>query len=164
MNSVETYSDILPQENYYSLIKTINKLEWQFGGSSIPNTGIRFWYCNLIKNQFFLDWLPKIEELAGKKFKIEKLYANGQTFGQDGDWHYDSQIEGGWTFLYYYNDIDDLSLVGETYLMLDGLPLAITPHPNSAIMFDHTVLHKGMGPKRNYTDLRVTIAFKLIEI
>jgi hypothetical protein len=48
--------------------------------------------------------------------------------------------------------------------MVDGEPVAITPIPNSAVLFHHQYKHKGMAPRKGYNDLRVTIAFKLTEI
>jgi hypothetical protein len=117
-----------------------------------------------MEHPFFIEWLLEIERLSNKKFKIDRLYANGQTLGQDGGWHVDSQLDSGYTFLYYLNDYDDVSLIGETYFMVDGEPVAITPIPNSAVLFHHQYKHKGMAPRKGYNDLRVTIAFKLTEL
>jgi hypothetical protein len=66
--------------------------------------------------------------------------------------------------LYYFNDVSELTLVGETYFMVDGEPIAVTPIPNSAILFPHKFVHKGMAPRKGFNDLRVTIAIKLTEI
>jgi hypothetical protein len=162
---IERYFDFLTQEKYNQLIKIVDGLQWTYAGFSTPDTSSnRFWYSELMEHPFFTEWLSEIERLSNKKFKIYRLYANGQTLGQDGGWHIDSKFDSGYTFLYYFNDFDDVSLIGETYFMVDGEPVAITPIPNSAVLFHHQHNHKGMAPRKGYNDLRVTIAFKLTEI
>jgi hypothetical protein len=162
---IERYFDFLTQEKYNQLIKIVEKLQWEYAGySTTESNSNRFWYSELMEHPFFTEWLFEIERLSNKKFKIDRLYANGQTLGQDGSWHADSQLDSGYTFLYYFNDFDDVSLIGETYFVVDGEPVAITPIPNSAVLFHHQYKHKGMAPRKGYNDLRVTIAFKLTEL
>lgn len=162
---IQRYFDFLPQEKYNQLKLIIDNLQWRYAGYSNPTTvSNRFWYSELMGHPFFVAWLDEIQKQTNKKFTIDRLYANGQTLGQDGSWHTDSDEDSGYTFLYYFNDGDDISLIGETYFMVDGEPIAVTPIPNSAIIFPHKFVHKGMAPRKGYNDLRVTIAFKLKEI
>lgn len=163
---IERYFDFLTQEKYNQLVKIVENLQWVYSGYSTKDvTANRFWYSELMEHPFFVEWLSEIEKLSNKKFKIDRLYANGQTLGQDGSWHVDSfNNDVGYTFLYYFNDTDDISLVGETYFMVDGEPIAVTPIPNSAVLFEHKYKHKGMAPRKGYNNLRVTIAFKLTEL
>lgn len=162
---IQRYFDFLSQEKYNQLSKLIDEFIWTYSASSTLDTySNRFWYSELMDIPFFMEWLHKIEDLTSKKFKISRLYANGQTLGQDGSWHSDSNNELGYTFLYYFNDSSDISLIGETYFMVDGEPIAVTPIPNSAILFPHKFIHKGMSPRKGFNGLRVTIAIKLTEI
>jgi hypothetical protein len=163
---IQRYFDFLTQEKYNQLTKIVEKLQWNYAGFSTNESNAnKFWYSELMGHTFFTEWLSEIEKLSNKKFKIDRLYANGQTLGQDGSWHFDSyNNETGYTFLYYFNDFDDVSSIGETYFMVDGEPVAITPIPNSAVLFHHKYKHKGMAPRKGYNDLRVTIAIKLTEI
>lgn len=162
---IERYFDFLTQEKYNQLIKIVEKLQWSYEGfSTYDKNSNRFWYSELMGHPFFTEWVSEIERLSNKKFKIDRLYANGQTLGQDGNWHPDSDEDSGYTFLYYFNDGDDISLIGETYFIVEGEPIAVTPIPNSAIIFPHKFVHKGMAPRKGYNDLRVTIAIKLTEI
>ena len=162
---IQRYFDFLPQEKYNQLKLIVNDLKWMYVGYSNPNTvSNRFWYSELMGHPFFVEWLDEIQKLTNKKFTIDRLYANGQTLGQDGGWHSDSDKDTGYTFLYYFNDGTDVTTIGETYFMVDGEPIGITPIPNSAIIFPHKFIHKGMAPRKGYNELRVTIAIKLTEM
>jgi len=134
---IERYFDLLTQEKYNQLTKIVEKLKWSYEGFSTPDKNSnRFWYSELMDHPFFTDWLEQIQKLTNKNFKIDRLYANGQTLGQDGSWHVDSNDnENGYTFLYYFNDYDDVSLIVETYFMVDGEPVGITSILNSAVLF-----------------------------
>lgn len=162
---IQRYFDFLSQEKYDELVKIVSDLKWSYSAySTTDKASNRFWYSELMGNQFFIGWLDEIQKLTNKKFTIDRLYANGQTLGQDGSWHRDSNDENGYTLLYYFNNSDDISLIGETYFIVEGEPIAVSPIPNSAIIFPHKFVHKGMAPRKGYNDLRVTIAFKLTEI
>jgi hypothetical protein len=96
---IERYFDFLTQEKYNQLIKIVEKLQWEYAGySTTESNSNRFWYSELMEHPFFTEWLSEIERLSNKKFKIDRLYANGQTLGQDGSWHADSQLDSGYTF------------------------------------------------------------------
>jgi hypothetical protein len=163
---IERYFDFLTQEKYNQLTKIVEKLQWNYAGySTNESNSNKFWYSELMNHPFFMEWLFEIEWLSNKKFKIDRLYANGQTLGQDGSWHVDSHnTDTGYTFIYYLNDFNEVSLIGETYFMVDGQPVAVTPIANSGVLFNHRYEHKGMAPRKGFNDLRVTIAFKLTEI
>ena len=125
----------------------------------------QFWYADLNGIDFFYKKMfDKIKSIVGEEYELKRVYANGQTFGQDGDWHQDCSDGTEYTFLYYFNKNDDLSLIGETYFNIDGEYQCIIPKPNTAIFFNGILLHKGMSPKRNLMDMRVTIAFKMTRI
>lgn len=160
------YNDVLTPKEYKELLELIREFKWIYGGTStIDSDASKFWYSELIDNAFFNGFFfNKIKEVTGKNFILKRVYANGQTWGQDGDWHRDSAESNGYTFLYYSNYSDDVSIIGETYFDVNDEQLAVSPTPNSGILFHHSLLHKGMAPKRRFNDMRVTIALKLEEI
>lgn len=163
------YFDILSDNEYNFCKKIIDNSKWRYGHSSngINGIGNKFWKIDGLHNEsFFIDvFVPKIEKLTGNIFKIQRIYANGHTFGQGGDWHTDSIGENDWTFLYYFNK-GDSSLIGETYFKdnNDTITNICVPTFNSGIFFRANIQHKGTPPKLEFNDLRITIAFKLTMI
>jgi hypothetical protein len=107
-----------------------------------------------------------IEARSGKKFKILRIYANGQVYGQDGDFHQDDTGPNTWTFLIYMNIVPANELEnwgGETqFKMNDGLKIQL-PVPNTGVLFRSNIFHKGMAPSNISSGLRVTVAWKLEE-
>lgn len=161
----QQYYNILTADEYDELNKIVYGLKWVYGATSNINPSeTKFWYSDLAQFPFFGSFFQKIESITNKKFKLIQVYANGQTLGQDGTWHYDSDASEGFTFIYYWNYHEDPSVVGETYFMVDDIPESIIPIQNSGVLFNHNVLHKGMAPRKEFNSLRVSIAFKLIEI
>lgn len=162
------FYNILPPDlhiNCYNQIRYSSN--WACTGNSIKGKkGFCFWYQELINNKFYTeDFLDKIQELSGKKFTINRLYANGQTYGTPGDLHIDSQLDFDYTFLYYANIEWNIKWGGATVIYIDDQNyLNITPIPNSGILFKSNYLHAGLEPTRHYPDLRITVAFKLREL
>ena len=118
---------------------------------------------NLINVSFFPKiFFNKIKKITNKNFDILRIYANGQVFGQEGDWHIDANLEKAYTFLYYFNE-GNPSELGETYFMDENKSIkSVLPIYNSGILFKSNILHKGSSPKITFNDMRITIAFKLL--
>ena len=156
------YFNILSEEEYVKCKEIIDNSLWKYGQYSNPNSPYKFWIIQkLHANPFFYNtFMEKIEKLTNNKFEINRIYANGNTFGQEGDWHIDSDLEDNWTFLYYFNR-GDASTIGETYFKNNDIITVANPIYNSGIFFKSNIEHKGSSPKINFTDLRITIAFKL---
>ena len=137
---------------------------WALSGKSNDTTP-KFWNLNLNSDTFFTEYLfKKICELCKADFKLKRVYANGQTFGQDGAFHQDDTEPNTFTFLMYLNSIDDEHLErwgGETQFKSDEGFLSFVPVTNSALLFDSRLWHRGMGPNRHVDEMRVTVAWKL---
>jgi hypothetical protein len=158
------YFDILSEVEYSTCKEIIDNSLWQYGHLSNPNSSYKFWMIpKLYENYFFnTTFIKKIENITNNKFQIHRIYANGHSFGQEGDWHRDSKLEDDWTFLYYFNE-GDPTIIGETYFKDkdDNITDIAKPIYNSGILFKSDITHKGSSPKITFTDLRITIAFKL---
>ena len=164
---IERYENFLTQKDWdYVIEKTYRGNSWKFDGISGPNSNKRFWYAELIQDPFFTKTLLKlVEKNTGKKFTLQRAYANGHTFGSGGEWHKDveSDIKNKYfTFLYYPCTEWDVSWGGQTLIKdhQQGLMYQY-PMPNCGILFDSTDLHYGEEPTRNFFGLRITVALKL---
>ena len=123
----------------------------------------RFWYMDLQEDPMFSDTIfEKIKHITGKDFELRNVYANGQTFGYDGDFHTDGTDDSHWTFLIYASEILDGGL---TLFRIPGTKLlsAVEPIRNTGVLFKASLVHRGMAPSRDCDALRVTIAYKLRE-
>lgn len=168
LTTIEKYEDILSDMEYRHLEFLLeNVVRWDLSGTSKKNDEVsnhvpQFWFANLLDIDFFSEKMfMKIKKSIGHNYQLNRVYANGQTFGQDGDWHQDCSDGTEYTFLYYFTKSDDLSLIGETYFKIDEEYQCIIPKPNTGIFFNGSLLHKGMSPKRNFMNMRITIAFKM---
>tara|TARA_R100000005_G_C4992671_1_gene199848 strand:+ start:674 stop:1171 length:498 start_codon:yes stop_codon:yes gene_type:complete len=161
--------DILPIQNVFQpehwdyIDNKLSQDNWGFGQTSIVGEGYPFWIMYLKDDPFFTEILPEvIWQECGKRFAVDDVYANGQTFGLGGDFHQD---HSDYTFLIYANSEWDVLWGGRT-LFKEGLednnPLAITPLPRSAVLFNSKIYHYAESPTRECTTLRKTIAYKLI--
>ena len=49
---------------------------------------IPFWLMSLSQNKFFSEYLlNKIESITGSNYNLERVYANGHTYGMKGSPH-----------------------------------------------------------------------------
>jgi len=160
---IKQYTDIFDHQQVNDIWQYLDKPNWEFWHLSNPDSKNFFWYMNLESHSFFSqDLFSKIKTHIGEDLSIERVYANGQTFGLDGEFHIDDSDDNAYTFLYYPMRNWNLSWGGETVILdPDGVISTIHPMPNSAIMFPSNWLHCGKSPSKNFTDLRVTIAYKL---
>ena len=143
---------------------TFNSHKWAFiGHSTVWGGAPIFWRLDLAKEQFFIDMVQPI--LKERGLKIRTIYANGQSFGQDGEFHQDDTRPDTWTLLLYLNDIEEKDIDkwgGSTQFIMDNNVIENQyPVPNTAIMFKSTIFHRGLAPSRDVKGLRVTVTWKL---
>jgi len=168
------YYNILPKaKQEYIFNKLIRSKHWRYGGVSNaqssdfclsnPDTSV-FWFHPLMDVPEIAEVMFNvIKKLIGENYKLQDVYANGQTKGQDGDWHKDHvshNKENTHTFLYYSNPIWMQEWGGYT-LFEDEVERPVVYIPNSGILFKAKSNHLGLGPNNIYNGLRTTIAFKL---
>ena len=159
--------------NYYENIFDSNDLEkiwqsyllrpqWNYWHTSVDESDNCHWLMDFDNELFFTKNLfDKLKVLIGE-YKLDTVYANGQTYGLDGNMHIDSEKPNRYTFLYYPMYHWDLTWGGETIILRpEGVVDTVYPKPNTGILFPSNWPHLGKGPSRDFNDLRVTIAFKL---
>lgn len=164
---LQRFAAVYTQQEHQTVIeKTLNASTWQFAGFSNTPDSTKFWFLDLGADNFFTEFsLQRIQDLTGKKFQLDRVYANGQTHGLSGDLHQD--VIGGddsyKTFLYYPGPVWKPEWGGATIFHdhYQGSIFSLYPQPNTGVLFNSNIFHQGQEPTRQCKELRVTIAWKL---
>ena len=162
MRDISFYPDVFEPHQIETIWNFLCENKWEFWHQSRNDSTNFFWYMHLLDNEFFTEHLfSQIEKRIGKDFSINRVYANGQTFGLDGEFHIDDKDENAYTFLYYANKEWDLAWGGETIIIdPEGKINTVYPSPNLGVVFPSNWLHVGKSPSKQFSDL-ITIAYKL---
>ena len=167
MNSIHIHENFLSSDEFTKVLEVIYKNGWKHDGKTSDNSP-RFWFMDLIKNSLFTrDIFEKIQNTMNKKFKLQRVYANGQTYGQDGMFHIDDYRDDTYTFMIYISPItaDNVDLIGGfTQFKIDNSIVNVEPYMNRSVCFKSNIVHRGLAPSRETDLLRISIAFKLIDI
>jgi Rps23 Pro-64 3,4-dihydroxylase Tpa1-like proline 4-hydroxylase len=165
--NIQQYQAVFSREHHdYIVARTVNHNGWYFGGHSTDSAASRFWYMDLNSDEIFTQALmSRISDLTNETWRLDRVYANGQTHGLSGSMHQDTMgSDGSWfTFLYYVGPTWQPEWGGATVFHdrdTGGLQLYY-PTPNSAVLFDAAIWHQGQEPTRQCQELRVTVAWKL---
>ena len=172
MEQICILDNFLEKDELQKALEIIKNIRWQFGhkSNSIYPYETPFWSCSLENERFFTDYvLNIIQKTVNKKLQINRVYANGQTFGQDGAYHIDSEEDGTYTFVLYLHEIDeaDVELAGgHIYFKLPDFKYKICYEPllNRGILFPSNYIHRACSFSRYIMHLRTCVAFKLQEI
>jgi hypothetical protein len=161
----------------------LKQSKWSFDQRSTDDPASKpFWIMELNIEPFFTRKLFNlIKKKIGNNYELERVYANGQTFGLDGFPHMDTPNDDGYTFLVYMNREWDLLWGGDTVFInryfdintntekyFDGesslRTKRITPTPNKALFFPGNLIHYAESPTRAFYGLRMSLAYKLVKI
>lgn len=172
MENILVIDNFLNEEEYNTVMKIMNSKTWIYGqiSNQDSSTGIPFWYMLLSDSDFFTKNLKeKIEKEFSRKFNLQIVYANGQTFGQDGEYHTDSDNLNAYTFCLYLNDISNEELEnvgGELCIKIPEKKYGVYFPSlfNRGILFPSNYYHKGNAFGRLIKQIRVCFAWKLEEI
>ena len=96
---IEVHDDFLPVDTQAEVLLQMERARWSFTGGRPPNS---FWHMDGLEAEpFFREHLfGLICARLGRRFGVERIYANGQTALQHGAPHVD---DGDLTFLYFPN-------------------------------------------------------------
>ena len=173
MNNIQIFDNFLDENEINNCNEIIKTVKWVFGHDSGSTNEINtpFWYSNLIHNDFLkTEILLKIEKITGKKFKINRLYVNGQTYGQNGCFHQDDVTLNTYTFCLYFSGIphEIIDTVGGFIQFkipdIQKYIIDIEPLFNRGILFPSYYYHRGLSFSRYVNELRICIAWKLEEL
>tara|TARA_Y100000816_G_C25994465_1_gene519488 strand:+ start:119 stop:673 length:555 start_codon:yes stop_codon:yes gene_type:complete len=180
---IKIIDNFFTEEIHYKINELMDRPKWRLSGGDIGN---RFWHMdNLQTEEYFYDYLFNIiQDKLGINTRIKRIYANGQTVGQNGVPHSDSIDDISMTFLYYPNlqwkfiwgghltflDIKSNSkilakkITNEMYNNTN-FPVEISDTvsyvPNRGVLFPSNIWHYAHSPHRSFTGLRVSLAYKL---
>jgi hypothetical protein len=161
---LQTVDNFLNVTELKKALSIVLKLKWVLNERSAPSGSV-IWNADLIQYTFFSEHIfKKIQEKFDKRLELLRLYANGQTYGQDGDFHIDDDRDGYYTFILYLSDIrpENVNTIGgyTEFKFKNGVH-AIEPILNRGVFFDSELLHRGLAPSRGSGILRNTVAFKM---
>ena len=160
-SGVTQFTDILSDEEFDKLEELLYRPKWGYTHKSTADDKWRRWRMELKDDEFFTKFFfEKIKTLTDRSFLIKAVYANGQTYGQNGSWHQDSTEPNYHAFIFYANREWDMLWGGST---LFNSGISIYPIPNSAVFFPCNIFHYGQEPTRHFEGLRMTVAYKLEE-
>ena len=174
MNKLRIFNEFLDRHEADETLEYFNKdfnKGWQFKGySTNPDSENIFWHMKLSDEKLFSERIfKKIESKTGKRFELLHVYANGQTLGQDGSWHFDSMQDGTYTFLLYMtyspiiNSTNCNTIGGYTNFNIGELITSVEPFTNRGVLFRSNIIHQGLAPQKPNI-LRISIAYKLKEL
>jgi hypothetical protein len=179
MEEIQIFNDFLDPAEIDICKDIINSHNWGYGHTSVRSNflSIPFWNMKLYDNEFLKETIKsKIEKVTNKKFKVILLYANGQTYGQDGSFHQDGDFKEEnsnfkkYTFCLYLTDfpIELCDIIGGNFEIkipnINDYTISINPIFNRGIFFPSYYFHRGNSFNRFTHELRVSIAWKLEEI
>lgn len=168
-SSIIQFDNVFSIEDYNKILDYVYDARWQFGHGSFDPSDPRsrhsypFWGMPLKDIDFFSQHLLNIiEKKTQQKYNLYDVYANGHTFGTKGSFHQDWYDETGRTFLFYANEEWNVDWGGKTVFDFGSNYYFNVPKPNSAILFPGCIPHSAEGTSRNFSGLRITIAWKLL--
>lgn len=167
MKPIKRYNNVFSSNVVKKIHEDMADKGWQFGHGSYPSgdkrRGYPFWMKDLSDDSFYTEHLLNmIQELTQREYKLYDVYANGHTFGTQGNFHVDWYDSSERTFLYYANERWMPEWGGKTIFNLNNQYEYYDPYPNTAICFPGEISHMAEGVSRLFTGLRVTIAWKLL--
>ena len=164
MKPITVYDNFLNNEELEDVTNYMNDVKWEFKGKTSSKSK-RFWYVNLKNEKLFTERIYKlIQKKTGLHFEMIRVMLNGQTFGQDGDYHTDEYDPNFFTFLLYISNInrENVDKVGGyTQFKVENHIMNIEPIFNRGVLFRSNIVHRGLAPSRDSDILRISVAFKL---
>ena len=182
LNDIRVIDNFFTKEIHQKISQLMDRPKWWLRGGDREN---RFWHMDDLQlEDYFSHYLF---EIIQNKFeintKIKRIYANGQTAGQNGTPHIDFSDDSSITFIYYPNlkwkfawgghltfldiryDSTDTSKIrkklNESIYFPTNTTNSVSYVPNRGILFPSNIWHYAQPPNRTFTGLRTSLAYKL---
>lgn len=159
------YENVLPGREFHEQAEYLQNANYKFQGISNHDDQLKFWFHDLSDNEFYtVEFFNIIKNLIKIDVELLRVYANGQTYGQPGYMHIDSQDANDMTLIYYANHTWKPEWGGHTVIQAEDSIASVLPKGNSAIVFPSNIPHVASEPTRHCPCLRTTVAYKLKRI
>jgi hypothetical protein len=171
IDNIKIYDNFLTDKELSICFSYIYKSNWEWGHKSnnmdynIINSP--FWYMELSNNDYFTKIIKnKIELTTNNKYILNRVYVNGQTFGQTGAFHQDDINDDCYTFCLYLSQFDESMVdIINGYIQfklpnINKYTINIDTFFNRGILFPSNYFHRGLSFSRYSPDLRICVAWK----
>jgi hypothetical protein len=133
-------------------------------GYQIDDDTIKQQFNNILIEKLY----DKIKNYLDKNAKLIRCYANGYTFGNDANIHFDDRRKNTTTFLFYPIRTLECRL-GRGNLFFGiaqnrEIIKSIIPKSNRMVKFDSNIWHGARPISRQCNELRITLMFKFITL
>jgi hypothetical protein len=173
--------DVTRFDTWSTCLREIDQPIWKFGRVTNADTwdedSTVFWQADLTAAPWASDviFYEIIEKLNSEypqtldySFKLQSAVAGGKTFGLDGGIHNDKDIDfndmgdGYMTLCFFPNEEWNPEWGGEfQFFDENGNVIAsYYPMPNTCLVFDSNIPHRGLAPSRSCKKLRKYISYK----
>lgn len=103
----------------------------------------------------------KLKKFLKKKFFFKRIHLNGQVFGQEGQFHKDSENLSDVSVLIFTNKVWNPLWGGQFSFVntSDNEVQTVMYKPNRAVIFPSFIYHRGASPLRSTDQLRTSAVF-----
>ena len=166
-------------DTWANVISDTNQGIWEYGRKTDEDDtdGNVFWQANMARSHWCAEvlWyeiLVKLAETAPAtekyNFKVTEVVCGGKTFSQDGSIHTDKDFQfneegdGFMTVCFFPNEEWNPEWGGEFQFFNDSGDVIATyyPKPNTCLVFDSNIPHRGLAPTRKCQQLRKCLTYK----
>ena len=88
----EQFKNVLSKEQHQHVLDVLTERAWSFDNwaEHEADKGILCWSMWGLETREFFNtmFFNRIQEITGRKYTYSRIYANGQSFGQDGVFHH----------------------------------------------------------------------------
>jgi hypothetical protein len=143
----------------------VNNLSWKYVREpKIDGRSVGHFISDLSEYSLFKEKIfDFIQKFTGKKFNLERVYADGRIAGQeDGNFKKDER-DNRYTFLMFLSEYNrNIKFGGQTIFKGERDTTRAEPMYNSVAFFKSNVLNKRAAPKQNL--MGITVVYELEEL